>query len=68
MAQAPVSNTMLSPSSRHTCRDGKKEAWSNCPSPTDQLDYQNHQRNDQQDMDVPRNHVEPDKADQPKYK
>jgi hypothetical protein len=46
----------------------KKEASSNCPSPTDQLDYQNHQRNDQEDMDVPRNHVETDKADQPKYK
>jgi hypothetical protein len=42
MAQAPDLSTMLPPSSRHTCRDRKKEASSNRPSPTDQLDYQDH--------------------------
>src|ERR1700689_5380940 len=46
----------------------KKEAVdSNCSSAADQLDDQNHQRNDQQNMDVPRNYVESNEADQPKY-
>jgi hypothetical protein len=44
-------------------RDG-----SNRSSTPNQLDNQNNQRNDQQDMDVPRNHVKSYEADQPKYK
>jgi hypothetical protein len=53
-------------SSQHTCRY-KKKAASNCPSTTYQLDDQNNQSNDQQQMDVPRDHVEPNETDQPKY-
>jgi hypothetical protein len=45
-----------------------REAGSNGSSAANQLDYQNYQRNDQQDVDVPRDHVESDKANQPKYK
>jgi hypothetical protein len=43
-----------------------REASLNCSSTAYQLDHQNHQRNDQQNVDVPRNHMESNKADQPK--
>jgi hypothetical protein len=46
----------------------RKGAGSNRSSTTNQLDNQNNQRNDQQNVDVPRNHVESYEADQPKYK
>jgi hypothetical protein len=42
-------------------------AGSNCSSATDQLNNEDHKRNDQQDMDVRANHVESNEADQPKY-
>jgi hypothetical protein len=45
----------------------KKEVGSNCPSTAYQLDHQNYQGNDQQQVDVPRDHVESDETDQPKY-
>jgi hypothetical protein len=54
-------------SSQHTWPEKKKEASSNCPPTTDQLDNQNHQRHNQEQVDVPRNYMESDKTDQPKY-
>jgi hypothetical protein len=57
---------MLPASSRQSAGT-KKQVTSYRPASTNKLDEQHHESDDQQDVDVPSNHMEPDKPHQPKH-